>query len=190
MPQFLHGPNGERTFAVLTIEEYLRLNPDAEAEEEAVAGPSLLHADGFTITMPNGGPGQTFDVRQLVCAMMRRGTTGMAVNGVMAINARKQAYHAFNVNTMNTLDPILRRCFLPPDSPYRNTLQATVRLVDALIETGVFTRAMVSGPGFYRPVQGIRLDEEQAVAFCHKYGLPANHIDQDLFMLNSRSPAA
>ena len=105
------------------------------------------------------------------------------INKPLAINKRRQAYDKFEGEAVNGLDAILRRCFLPENSPYKNTMQATTAVVDALVETGIFSRSIEAMTGYYRPVQCIRIDEERAKAFLQKHGRPENPLDLHHFML-------
>ena len=95
----------------------------------------------------------------------------------------REFYDKFEGEAVNGLDAILRRCFLPENSPYKNTMQATTAVVDALVETGIFSRSIEAMTGYYRPVQCIRIDEERAKAFLQKHGRPENPLDLHHFML-------
>lgn len=174
-PQFINAPDGTPLFVVLPYEEFKSMEKPATTTE---ASSSLLSPDGLSIRLPNGGPGATLDLVQFVDAWVRRGTVSMV------INKRQQTYDKFPPEQLvNSLDPVLRRCFLPKDSPYRDTMQATSEVVDALVETGLFSHSMERWPGFYRPVKCIRINEEKALAFHQKHGKPAVQVDIHEFVI-------
>ncbi|KVG31421.1 hypothetical protein [Burkholderia diffusa] len=176
--QYINGADGKPAFVVIPYAEYSRIDSPVVAESEASASDSLLSADGLFIRLPHGGPDAKIDLRQFIDAWARRGTIS-----VLAINKRRQAYEKFEGEALNGLDAILRRCFLPKDSPYQNTMQATTAVVDALVETGVFSRSLESMPGYYRPVQCIRINEEKAAEFLQKHGKPNDPLDIHRFVL-------
>lgn len=62
-------------------------------------------------------------------------------------------------------------------------MQATTAVVDALVETGVFSLSIESLPGYYRPVQSLLINEEAAAEFLQKHGLPSDPLDIHLFVL-------
>lgn len=175
--QFITGPDGNPVFAVIPYAEFLAL--ESQGEKDATShSSSLLSEDGLYITLPHGGPGARLDLRQFIDAWVRRGTISM-----MAVNKRQQGLAKFTGEAVNSLDPILRRCFLPEGSPYVNSMQATTQVVEALVQTGVFRQTVESMPGFYRPVQCIAIDEEKAVEFLRKHGGPDVKIDIHKFIL-------
>lgn len=173
-PQFINAPDGTPLFVVLPYAEFKKMeNPENATEAPA----SLLSSDGLTIRLPNGGPGATLDLVQFVDVWVRNGTVSMA------INKRQQPYDQFPREQINSLDPILRRCFLPKDSPYKNSMQATSAVVDALVETGLFSQTLEKWKGWYRPVQCIRIDEEKALAFLRQHGAPKVRVDTHDFAI-------
>lgn len=117
------------------------------------------------IDLPHAG-GQRLDVARFVAYCFRFGTTAMA------IGARKQTYDKFPREELNMLDPVLRRVFLPADSPYRNTMQAVQSVVDALVATGVFERTEMSFDCYDRLVNSIRINEDKAREFMAEHGNP------------------
>jgi len=176
--QFINDANGNPAYVVIPYEEYQRnetMNIDAD---ETKVSTSLLSTDGLYVTLPHGGPGAKIDLRRFIDAWVRRGT-----NWVVAISKRQQAYDKFENELKNGLDAILRRCFLPPNSPYMNTMQATTAVVDALVETGVFRYSIEKIPGYYRAVQCIHINVEEALEFLEKNGHPENPLDVHFFVL-------
>lgn len=148
--QFLLDQNGHPTFAVIPYEDYKQI--EGALESSFPKSPSLLSLDGTKISLPYGGPGTYLDLVQFVDFWDRRGILDMAVN------QRAQTLDKFPPNQANTLDPIIRRIFLPAGSPYKNTMQATSDVVDALVETGLFKKVKRSYEGvFYRPVNAIEV---------------------------------
>jgi len=75
----------------------------------------------------------------------------------MAVNQRAQSLDKFPQDQWDTLDPFVRRHFLLPSSPYRNTMQVTTEVVDALVDTGMFKRIKKKYPYFYRPVNALEV---------------------------------
>jgi hypothetical protein len=175
--QFINGPDGTPAFAVIAYADYLALE-DQEKKTPTGSSDSLLSEDGLYITLPHGGPGARLDLRQFIDAWVRRGTIT-----IMAVNKRQQGLSKFTGEAVNSLDPILRRCFLPEGSPYVNSMQATTPVVEALVQTGVFRQTVESMPGFYRAVQCIAIDQERAVEFLRKHGGPDVEIDIHKFIL-------
>lgn len=176
--QYIYGADGEPAFVVIPYAEYLRNNGSGSAEGQEIATSSLLTADGLFVRLPYGGPGAAIDLVQFIDAWMQRGTISM-----LAISKRRQGYDRFKGEAVNGLDAILRRCFLPKDSPYRNVMQATTAVVDALVETGVFAYSVEAMPGYYRPVQCIRIDREKAKEFLQKNGPAKNPLCVHEFIL-------
>ncbi|PAJ82857.1 hypothetical protein [Burkholderia ubonensis] len=176
--QYINGADGKPAFVVIPYDEFSHCDTTVVATSEASTSDSLLSADGLFIRLPHGGPGAQIDLRQFIDAWVRRGTIW-----VMAVNKRRQAYDKFLGDGRNGLDAILRRCFLPKDSPYKNTMQATTAVVDALGETGVFSRSIEPIPGYYRPVQAIRINDEKAMEFLQKHGKPENPLYIHEFVL-------
>ncbi|WP_176050836.1 hypothetical protein [Burkholderia sp. BCC1644] len=179
--QFIHDADGKPVYAVIPIDEYSKMKDAYVTGESPSTQESLLSADLLYITLPHGGPDARIDMRQFVEAWLSRGTSFVALP--MPVNKRRQVYSKFIGNGLNTLDPILRRCFLPDRSPYANTMQATNAVVDALEQTGVFTRTVEGYDGFYRPVQCIRINEEKAREFLQVHGQPKERLDPSLFIL-------
>ncbi|SHN36884.1 hypothetical protein SAMN05192549_108235 [Duganella sacchari] len=175
--QFINDAEGRPLFVVIPYAEYARSSLST-TECEIAASPSLLSPDGLFIQLPHGGPGAQIDLRQFVDAWTRRGTIS-----VLAVSKRRQTYASFEGEARNGLDAIVRRCFLPDDSPYKNTMQATTAVVDAFVETGIFSLSIESMPGYYRPVQCIRINEENAVAFLQQHGRPTHPLDVHDFVL-------
>jgi len=176
--QYIYGADGEPAFVVIPYAEYLLSNGCSVTESQEIVTNSLLTADGLFVRLPYGGPGASIDLVQFIDAWMRRGTISM-----LAISKRRQGYDRFQGEAVNGLDAILRRCFLPKDSPYRNVMQATTGVVDALVETGVFAYSVESMPGYYRPVQCIRIDVDKAKDFLQKNGPAKNPLDVHEFIL-------
>ncbi len=177
--QYINDSQGRSTLIVMPRIEFERdyvLRVDST--NMAAIPESLLSADGRTITLPHGGLGAKIDVHALAHAFCRRGT----VLTVLPIAKKQQKLADFGSGPdgpINGLDAMLRRCCLPKESPYRDTMQATTAVVDALVETGLFERAVRSLPGFYRPVQCLVVNEEKMITFVNELGDPApeNRID-------------
>lgn len=176
--QYINGADGKPAFVVIPYAEFSHGDSPAECEASTSHSHSLLSANGLFIRLPHGGPDAQIDLLQFIDAWMRRGTLSM-----LAVNKRYQAYEKFEGEALNGLDAILRRCFLPKDSPYHNTMQASTAVVDAFVETGVFSRNLESMPGYYRPVQCIRINVEMAEHFLEKHGKPNNSLDIHRFLL-------
>ncbi|WP_460421856.1 hypothetical protein [Pseudomonas sp. ZL2] len=161
--QFILDQNEAPIFAVLPYAEYTRLVENQRTGAEAPLSPSLLSPDGRYIRLPHGGPGAKLDVLAFVKWLEKRSIVNMA------INQRAQTLDKFPANQSGTLDPVIRSFFLPQNSPYKNTMQATTDVVDALVETGVFTRIKQSYEYFYRPVNAIEVNWKEAIKFMEKH---------------------
>lgn len=168
-PQFIIGKDGKPQFAVLLYNDYLSLI-DASSEVTQVAPPGLISADGTKVTLPNGGPGAYIDLVRLADYFQRRGTISLAVN------QRAQSLDKFPDDQRDTLEPFIRRHFLPSDSPYRNTMQVTTELVDTLVETGMFKLIKQSFPYFYRPVKALEIVVPALLEFLKEKGPATNPI--------------
>lgn len=162
--QFILDADGNPAFAVLPIDAYEALTKNS-SDFEQPSRSSLLSADGRYVRLPNAGPDFHLDVLQLADLLQRRGTVSLA------IAQRAQSLEKFNDEQFrNGLDPLIRRCFLPEDSPYKNTMQASNEVVDALVQTGIFEPAMIKFPAWYRPVKSIKVKKDELLAFIDKHG--------------------
>lgn len=168
-PQFIIGKDGKPQFVVLPYNDYLSLI-DVSGEGHQVTPPGLINADRTRITLPNGGPGAHIDLVRLADYFDRRGTINLA------INQRAQSLDKFPDDQRDTLEPFIRRHFLPPDSPYRNTMQVTTELVDSLIETGMFKLIKQSYPHFYRPVKALEVVVPAMLEYLKEKGPASNPI--------------
>lgn len=162
--QFIRDIDGQPIFAILPIDTYKSLIKDS-SEFEQPPRASLLSADGRYVRLPNAGPDFHLDVLRLVDLLARRGTISLA------IAQRAQTLDKFNEDQFrNGLDPLIRRCFLPDGSPYKNTMQASNEVVDALVQTGIFEPAMEKFPAWYRPVKSLKVKKDELLAFIQKFG--------------------
>ncbi|HWW71745.1 MAG TPA: hypothetical protein VN089_17535, partial [Duganella sp.] len=158
-PQFITDKDGKRLFAILPY-EYYRSLVDGSPSAAHVQSRSLLSEDRKKIILPNGGPGAYIDLIRLADYFQRRGTCDLGISQDdmdMAVNQRAQSLDKFPDDQRDTLDPFVRRHFLPPSSPYRNTMQVTTEVVDALVDTGMFKRIKKKYPYFYRPVNALEV---------------------------------
>jgi hypothetical protein len=169
-PQFISDKDGKPQFAVLPYSDYLSLI-NASSDVIQVPLPGLISADRTKITLPNGGPGAHIDLIRLADYFDRRGTCDLAVN------QRAQALEKFPSNQSDTLDPFVRRHFLAKGSPYRNTMQVTTEVVDALVDTGMFRRIKKSYPYFYRPVNALEVVVPVLLEYIEEKGRPSNSIE-------------
>lgn len=170
--QFILNDQEKPVFAVLPYQAYLDLIKDKDIPEELTVASSLISSDGLKIRLPYGGPGAEIDLIRLVDYCRRSATVSMS------INARQQTLDKFSSNQMGSLEYLLRTQFLPKDSPYKNTMQATSEVVDALEQTGIFRRSKREFPGYYRPVLSIDYLPDQGDEFMSGRKLPLfNKID-------------
>jgi hypothetical protein len=169
--QVLLDQNGQPQFAVLPYRNFQTLvsslDPSILHNHKQ---PSLLSADRKTITLPNGGPNAHIDLVRFADYCDRYGIIDIAVN------QRAQSLGKFPVNQCDTLDPFIRRHFLAPDSPYKNTMQAVTDVVDALVESGLFRNIKKKYEYFYRPVNAIEVCEKALVQFLQEQNRPKNPI--------------
>jgi len=161
--QFILDQNESPMFAVLPYAEYMRLIANQNEVQDTANAPSLLSEDGRYIRLPHGGPDAQLDIVELLLLLESKGITDLA------INQRAQTLQKFPDEQADTLDPIIRRELLGKDSPYQNTMQAVTEVVDALVETGIFSRTKKSYSCFYRPVNALILDQEKASRFVKAY---------------------
>ncbi|MCO7557605.1 hypothetical protein [Metapseudomonas otitidis] len=168
--QIIYDTNNKPAFAVLPYPEYEKMMT-LLAEKLDQSSP-LLSEDGLTIRLPHGGPDACIDLIVLANYCYERSLISIA------IGARQQRLSKFAANQVGALDPLIRMCFLKPDSPYRNTMQATNDVVDALVETGLFKRTKrdfnnaKEGQQFYRPVLALDVNEDAVKAFVASHPKP------------------
>jgi len=182
--QFILDQNQKPLFAVLPFESYKKLIDHQDSASDLPSHPSLLSEDGMRVRLPHGGPGAYIDLVRLVDYCMNASLVSMA------INARQQALDKFSIDQIASLDPLIRMCFLPKDSPYRNTMQATTEVVDALVETGIFVRSKRSfdapNSKYYRPVNALDFIVEAGERFLGGKK-PSEQINAFYWMKTDRS---
>jgi len=128
------------------------------------------------IALPHSG-GATLDLARFISYWQRFNIVRMPVG------ARAQRYDRFPTEQLNSLDPVLRRVFLPSNSPYKNTMQAVSSVVDALIATGIFHLTVAACPGYYRPVQVLEINNAKANAYLEDCGNPPAEFDDDALVI-------
>ncbi|WP_342244734.1 hypothetical protein [Pseudomonas sp. OTU5201] len=160
--QYLHAADGTPLFAVLPIDQYRQL---LNGHGTVPISAPLLSADGRYVNLPHGGSDAKLDVVQLI-QLWLAGIADGTLDVHMAINSRAQTLDRFLPEQQRcTLDPLVRTQFLQSDS-YRNTMQVTTEVVDALVATGVFSRCSKLYPGlFSRSVKALEIDPDKAQAF-------------------------
>ena len=169
--QFLSDDSGRPVFAVLPMAVYQALIAN-QGTGALPAAPSLLCADGRNVRLPYGGPQSRLDVLRLADLCHRLQTTQLA------IGQRAQALSEFSEEEVrHGLDPWIRSFFLPEDSPYKNTMQASNEVVDTLVETGIFERATLKFPHYYRAVKSLKIKQAALLAFLKQHG-PLDPKDQ------------
>ncbi|WP_313233999.1 hypothetical protein [Delftia acidovorans] len=165
--QFIEDQHGEPIFAVVPINLYKQMaleNPKANLQEK-----SLLSSDGRYVKLPHAGKDGKLDVLRLATLLKE------ACVESLSIGARAMTLDKYPPAERNSLDPIIRRLLLPQDSPYKNTMQATTAVVDALVETGLFERATLSYPWYYRPVKSLKINAQATRDFIKRHpNLPAD----------------
>lgn len=144
--QFILNEQGKPAFAVIPYSSYHELIKDKDIAPEMTVASTLISEDGLRIRLPQGGPGAEIDLIKLVDYCRSSHILSMS------INARQQTLDKFDSKQLGSLDYLLRTQFLPKGSPYRNTMQATTEVVDALVQTGIFLRTKRNFPEYYRPV--------------------------------------
>lgn len=152
-----HDASGNPIQVLLSWVEYQKLiNPEKP-------GKSLETNDPNRIRLPGTNGLMALDVQALVENLHVLGAV------VIPINCKAQALDAFGENENVTLEVVVR-CMLGQESPYKNTMQCTNALVDALVETGRFERCRAKSAKlqinhscpyplkqFYRPVHCLRI---------------------------------
>lgn len=170
--QFLLDSTGKPQFAVLPYDTYVALVKAAGETFLLGSQESLLSPDRTKIKLPHGGPGAYLDLVAFAHYWNKRGWRDMA------INQRAQSLEKFPTDQENTLDPFIRRHFLPGNSPYKNTMQAVAAVVDALVESGLFTRIKKRYPFFYRPVNAIESRADSFKQYLSEQGEPTKPIEE------------
>ena len=155
--QYINDDEGNPLFVVLPVKVYRNLI-DLAGQDYVNNEKSLLSSDKTKIELPNGG-GAYIDLVQFAYFINECGILDIA------INQRAQSYDKFPYDQLNTLDPLIRRLFLPETSPYKNTMQATSAVVDALVESGLFKRAKRVYTYFYRPVNSLETNKQALTEF-------------------------
>ena len=148
--QFICNENGDVEYAVMPIGHYRAL---VSGVSESDLPHPLLTKDKTAVKLPYGGPGTCLVIDDLVKYLKKHGISHLA------INQRAQVLTAYPEEQEMTLDPIIRREFLMDDSSYRNTMQATSDVVDALVSTGRFRRTKKRYDFFNRAVNALELVE-------------------------------
>ncbi|WP_460093711.1 hypothetical protein [Pseudomonas sp. S2_B03] len=175
--QFINDEKGRPLFAVLPYHFYEVLMTNHPMAETL---PTPLLKDDRYIELPEAD-GEHIDLVRLVDYCLRQATVSFGADDDRAenfelyrdslpVNARTQALERFDSQFSGGLDPLIRRFFLPKDSPYRNTMQATTAVVDALVKTGIFTKTKRKFD-FYRPVNALDFNVEAGRAYLD--GKPA-----------------
>lgn len=164
--QLIRNEQDKPLFAVIPYETYLELIKDKDLPMGLTIASSLISDDGLSIRLPYGGPGAEIGLIRLVDYCRRSSTVSMS------INARQQSLDKFDSKQQGSLEYLLRTQFLAKDSPYRNTMQATSEVVDALVQTGIFRRSKRDFPGYYRPVLALDYISEQGDEFLSGKKLP------------------
>lgn len=176
--QFILNDQEKPVFAVLPYQAYLDLIKDKDIPAELTVASSLISSDGLKIRLPYGGPGAEIDLIRLVdycrrCSMFS-----------MSINARQQALDKFEDKQKGSLEYLLRTQFLQENSPYKNTMQATSDVIDALEQTGIFRRSKRDFPGYYRPVLALDFIADQGDEFMRGRKLPLFNKINQYFWIN------
>ncbi|WP_179061455.1 hypothetical protein [Pseudomonas taiwanensis] len=164
--QYLHAADGTPLFAVLPIDQYRQL---LNGQGTVPVTAPLLSADGRYVSLPHGGSDAKLDVVQLIEHWLA-GIESKTLEAHMAINSRAQTLDRFPPEQQRcTLDPLVRTQFLQSDG-YRNTMQVTTEVVDALVATGVFSRCSKLYAGlFSRSVKALEIDPVKAQAFLEEH---------------------
>jgi len=164
--QLILNDQEKPVFAVLPYTTYLELIKGKDVPDDLSIATSLISPDGLKIRLPHGGPGAEIDLVRLVDYCRQSSMVSMAVN------ARQQTLDKFDSKQLGSLDHLLRTQFLAKDSPYRNTMQATSEVVDALVRTGIFRRSKRDFGGYYRAVLALDYIAEQGDEFMSEKKIP------------------
>lgn len=172
--QIITDQEGKPLFALIPYEEYLMLQKQMNETRTASTGGSLLSEDGLRISLPHA-PGEHIDLVRLVDYCVRTHQVSMGADDDLdevrkeygesfPVNMRTQALANFDARQLGSLDPLIRAKFLSKNSPYRNTMQATTEVVNALVSTGIFVPTKRKFD-FYRPVNALDFNVEAAKEF-------------------------
>lgn len=172
--QIISDQEGKPLFALIPYEEYVMLQKNINERRTAPTGSTLLSEDGLRISLPHA-PGEHIDLVRLVDYCVRTSQVSMGADDDLdevrkeygesfPVNMRAQALTNFDARQMGSLDPLIRAKFLSKNSPYRNTMQATTEVVNALVSTGIFNPTKRKFD-FYRPVNALDFNVEAAKEF-------------------------
>jgi hypothetical protein len=162
--QFLSDDSGKPVFAVLPMAVYQALIEQQESGK-LPAAPSLLSADSRHVKLPYGGPEARLDLLRLADLCQRLQTTRLA------IGHRAQGLDKFSAQEVrHGLDPWIRSFFLGDHSPYKNTMQATSEVVEALVASGLFERATLRFDHYHRAVKSLKVNQAALRAFLDRHG--------------------
>lgn len=174
--QFVNDQEGLPVLAILPYPLYEKL---IAMQPQVTELPNPLNVEGRYINLPEA-PGEKIDLDRLVEYCLSQSAESMAAGDdsdeilrdyelSLPVNARTQALELFKRQQRGGLDHLIREHFLPEDSPYKNTMQATAAVVDALVKTGLFVKTKRKFD-FYRPVNA--LDFNQAAGLKFREGKP------------------
>lgn len=180
----IQDPDGNVLYYLVPPEEY-QMHFAANVTQADTS--SLISEDGLKIYLPEAGEGDHIDLVRLARYCVDTSLVAMGADDdrdsvkeeyakSFPINMRQQALKNFEARQMGSLDPLIRAKFLPKDSPYKNTMQATTAVVDALVETGLFSRSKRKFD-FYRPVNSLDFNLEAAKEFLKDKPEVKNRID-------------
>lgn len=165
---FIVDAQGSKQSVVISMELYSQLLPtirglkQRERQNDGGSISSLIVDKGTAILLPYGG-GEKLSLVKLVDYLLDKKLTSLAINN------RAQHLHDYDKKYLETtLDPIVRGVFLSKEA-YKNTMQVTTAVVDALEDTGLFIRERKLYDNFTRTVNGVRLDVEKCKAFLAKH---------------------
>ena len=182
--QLIYDANNNPVFAVIPYSEYVKMS---HLVADKLEQPSpLFSKDSLFIDLPHGGQNASIDLIVLASYCQNCNITAIP------IGARQQRLSKFNHNQLGALDPLLRMCFLSPSSPYRNTMQATTEVIEALVQTGLFTRTRKDfnnpekSQQFYRPVNALNVNKKEVEEFLKinaqpKFEIPCNYWNNEQF---------
>jgi hypothetical protein len=165
---FIVDAQGNKQSVVISMELYSQILPtirelkQRERQNDCGSTSSLIVDNGTAILLPYGG-GEKLSLVELVDYLLCNNLTSLAIN-----NRAQHLRDYPSKHLKTTLDPIVRGVFLRKEA-YRNTMQVTTAVVDALEDTGLFIRERKAYDNFTRTVNGVRLDIEKCKAFLAEH---------------------
>lgn len=166
--QILKDEHGNPLFAVIPYLDYLNLLKELDKKNQQAPVSNITE-----IPLPYS-KGAFLDVIRFVDffhSLHQQGINSIPVDARNEVlDSLLERYTTPESQKYPGLDVLIRLCFLPADSPYKNTRQAVKEVVHSLENTGIFTLTTETFPNFYRAVNAIQYNPNAGLAYLQKHG--------------------